>query len=82
MAQVANFVKVTLLSNFANYSDRKIFYYRSLKEYKDNAAFCNYLYKTFNQINFNPADGIETTLVLNSYNLLTAERFELDKCNE
>ena len=62
MAQQPNFNKLVLLRGFANYFDRKIFYYSSLADYiaKSNA------YYEQEDINFNPNDGVETTVDLSS----------------
>lgn len=62
MAQQPNFNKLVLLRGFANYFDRKIFYYSSLADYiaKSNA------YYEQDDINFNPNDGVETTVDLSS----------------
>ena len=62
-----NFNKVVLLKNFASYFDRKIFFYRTLAQYKVNTSVgATYSYTEYPDINFNPNDGIDTTLVLNN----------------
>lgn len=62
MAQQPNFNKLVLLQGFSNYFDRKIFYYSRLSEYIYAAS----AYYTQSDINFNPNDGVETTVDLSS----------------
>lgn len=76
MPQENNFVRIILLKNFANYFDRKVFYYRTVKQYKDNAN-TGYSYKEFSNINFNPNDGIDTQLVLKNFHGSPEARFEI-----
>lgn len=58
MPENDGFVNIYILSGFANYFDRKIFYYNSLLDYIGSALG----YEIKEGINFNPADGVDTSL--------------------
>lgn len=53
-----NLQSIYILSGFANYFDRKIRYFSTLAEYLSAASD----YELKEDINFNPADGVETVL--------------------
>lgn len=55
------FVDIVLLSGFANYFNRKIFYYNTLQDYLDHSEDS----EEKNDINFNPADGVNAVLDVN-----------------
>lgn len=79
MPQQPNFVNVLVIKNFSNYFDRKIFYYDTPLEYRLTALSLGLGYHNYGSINFNPADGVDTTLVLNSK--LDNSTFELLEAN-
>lgn len=62
MPQTPNFNTIILLSGFSTYSDRKIFFYSSYKDYVNKAINS---YDQYN-INFNPNDGIDAVVDLSS----------------
>lgn len=55
-------MNLLILKGFNNYSNRIVVKYDTLKEYRDRSE----AYLTFNNINFNPNDGIITEQVLGS----------------
>ena len=63
MPQIDNFVKLLILKGFANYYDRKVFYYSSADDYDSAAADSMDLIESYN---FNPNDGIETVIPIRS----------------
>ena len=71
-----NFNNICVLKGFANYYDRKIFHYDTLSGYK-NASIASI---EFTNINFNPNDGIETTLDMHDPKKLPAAHSILE-CN-
>lgn len=75
MSQQPNFDNILVIKKFANYFDRKIFYYSTPTEYQFVALALGLSHHNYTSINFNPADGVDTTLVLNSQ--LTNSTFEL-----
>lgn len=63
MPQVNNFNKLLILKGFANYYDRKVFYYSSADDYDSAAADSMDLITDYN---FNPNDGIDTKITIRS----------------
>ena len=64
MAQTPNYNRLILLRGFANYFDRKIFYYDNVNAYLSQIGSSDYYEQ--GDINFNPNDGITTTVDLSS----------------
>ena len=62
MAQQANFNKLVLLKGFSTYFDRKIFFYSNVSDYETASTG----YYEQEDINFNPNDGIDTSVDLSS----------------
>lgn len=54
-------IDIYILKNIPTYFDRRIFFYESLQEYLDLGY-----YEKKSDINFNPADGVRTVLVVNT----------------
>lgn len=54
------FNKICLLKGFFNYFNRRIYFYESLKDYTDIAE----AHEIKEDINFNPNDGVSTSLVI------------------
>lgn len=62
MPQIDNFVKLLILKGFANYYDRKVFYYSGSASYEAESTGS----VTIENYNFNPNDGIETIITIRS----------------